>query len=618
MKNKELAKTTALNKLSAGPSTKPRSGAVTMSSINNFLKRPFKMSSNNRQLAKVFNDMARFLQMEGVAFKPYAYQRAALSLETLNEDVGEIYRRGGIKALMEISGVGKAIADHIEEYLKTGKVKLFEDQKKKLPVNFDELTKIEGMGAKKTKVLYQKLGVKNIKDLEKAVKAHKVAPLFGFGEKTEKNILQGLDFLKRDKGRLPLGQILPTARNIVEKLKSLKEVEEISLAGSVRRRKETIGDVDILVVSKKPAKVMDFFVKLDGVEKVWGKGGTKASIHMREGFDVDLRVVPKRSYGSALQYFTGSKDHNIATRRIAMGKGLKLSEYGVFLGKKQIAGKTEQEVYKAIGLPWMPPEIRENEGEIEAGLKGNLPKLIEQKDIKGDLHCHSDWDGGADSIEDMAKSAMAMGYEYIGISDHTKFLRIENGLNEKQLLEQHEAIKRLNSKFKIQNSKFRVLHGCETNILNDGSVDIKDEVLAKLDYVIAGAHSSLKMPKKEMTERLVKAIKNPNIDIISHPTGRLIGRRDEYQLDFDRILEVAKKTGTILEINSSPYRLDLRDLYIRRAKNQGVKMIINTDAHQKEQLDLIEYGVAMARRGWAERSDIINTNSVEKLLRYFK
>lgn len=582
----------------------------------------------NQELAKVFNDMARFLRMEGVAFKPYAYERAALSLEALSEDVGDIYRKGGVRALLEISGVGKAIADHIEEYLKTGKVKVYEAQKKKLPINLDELVRVEGMGAKKAKVLYQKLGIKNVKDLEKAAKAHKIAPLFGFGEKTEKNILQGLEFLKRDKGRFLLGQILPTARNVVEKLKTLKEVEQISLAGSVRRRKETIGDVDILVSvdsSKGSAyakasadAIADFFVKLDGVEKVWGKGGTKASIRMKEGFDIDLRVVRKESYGSALQYFTGNKDHNVATRRIAMGKGLKLSEYGVFRGAKQIAGRTEEDIYKAIGLPYIDPELRENEGEIEAAINGKLPNLIEQKDIKGDLHCHSSWDGGEDSIEEMAETAMAMGYEYIGISDHTKFLRIERGLNEKQLLKQHEEIKKINEKFLKQNIKFRVLHGCETNILNDGSVDIKDEVLAKLDYVIAGAHSSLKLPKQEMTNRLIKAMKNPNIDIISHPTGRLIGKRDEYQLDFDKILKVAKETGIILEINSSPERLDLRDIYIRRAKAEGIKMIINTDSHQKEQLILMEYGVAMARRGWAEKEDIINTLSVGELLKYFK
>lgn len=574
----------------------------------------------NQELAKIFNDMARFLEAEGVAFKPYAYQRAALSLEGLSRDVSEIYRNGGTKALLEIPGVGKAIADHIEEYLKTGKIKHYEELKKKLPLNLDELVRVEGMGVRKAKILYQKLGVKNLKDLEKAAKAHKIAPLFGFGEKTEKNILQGLKFLKRDKGRFLLWQIMPTIKDIYNKLENLKEVEQISLAGSLRRRKETIGDGDILIVSEKPEKVMDFFVKLDGVEKIWGKGGTKASVRMREGFDVDLRVLPQRSYGSALQYFTGSKEHNVATRRIAIEKGLKLSEYGVFRGKKQIAGATEEDVYKAIGLPFIEPELRENEGEIEAALRqaqgkpGGLPKLIDYRDIKGDLHCHSDWDGGENSIEEMAKAAMDLGYEYIGISDHTKFLVIEHGLNEKQLLEQHEAIEKINEKFK--NKNFRILHGCETNILKDGSVDIKDEVLEKLDYVIAGVHSQLKMEKKEMMLRIEKAMRNKNIDIFAHPTGRIVGQRDEYQIDFDKILRIAKETGTILEINSSS-RLDLRDFYIRRAKQEGVKMIINTDAHHKDQLNLMQYGVSQARRGWADKEDIINTNSVEKLLEYF-
>ncbi|MCX6719692.1 MAG: helix-hairpin-helix domain-containing protein, partial [Candidatus Staskawiczbacteria bacterium] len=335
---------------------------------------------NNQELVKIFNDMARFLQAEGVAFKPYAYERAALSLESLQKDVSEIYREGGTKALLEIPGVGKAIAEHIEEYLKTGKVKPYEELKKKLPLKLDELVRVEGMGVRKAKILYQKLGVKNLKDLEKVAKAGKVAPLFGFGEKTEKNILQGLEFLKRDKGRFPIWQILPTARNVIEKLKNLKEVDEISLAGSARRRKETIGDVDILVVSKTPAKVMDFFTKLEGVEKVWAKGGTKASVRMKEGFDMDLRVLPKESYGSALQYFTGNKDHNIITRKIAIEKGLKLSEYGVFKGKKMIAGRTEKDVYKAIGLPFIEPELRENEGEVVAALNGKLPILVTQKD----------------------------------------------------------------------------------------------------------------------------------------------------------------------------------------------------------------------------------------------
>jgi len=570
----------------------------------------------NQNLSKIFYEIAEFLEMDGVRFKPYAYKKAALSLESLKEDVFNIYKNGDNKALQKIPGVGENIAGHIEEYLKTGKIKIYEEYKKRLPLKIDELMMVEGLGLRKIKILYEKLGIKNLKDLEKSAKNHKISPLFGFGEKTEKNILQGIEFQKNNKGKMLLGEILPKAKNILEKLKNLKEVDQISLAGSLRRKKETIGDIDILVVSKKPKIVMDFFVSMPEVKKVLAKGETKSSIYTKDGFDIDLRVVSEKSYGSALQYFTGSKEHNIALRKIAIEKNLKLSEYGVFKGKKQIAGKTEEEVYKAIGLHWIAPELRENQGEIETVFKNELPELVGLKDIKGDLHCHSNWNGGKNSIEEMAEFAIKMGYEYIGISDHTKFLRIENGLNEEQLLKQNLEIKKLNEKYK--NKNFRVLHGCEANIMTDGSLDIKDEVLEKLDYVIAGIHSQLKMSKNQMTERLAKAMENPNIDIISHPTGRLIGKRDEYQLDFDKILETAKNTGTILEINSSPVRLDLKDFYIRRAKNEGVKMIINTDSHEKNQLNLMEYGVSMARRGWTEKKDIINTLPVSELLKYFK
>ncbi len=571
----------------------------------------------NKEIAKIFYEIANFLRIDGVDFKPYAYEKAAMSLEALKEDAGDIYKKGGLKALQEIPGIGKNLAGAIEEYLKNKKIKTLQEYKKKLPLKIGELLNVESLGYKKIKILYQKLGVKNLKDLERVAKKHKMASLFGFGEKTEKNILEGIEFLKTSRGRMFIGKILPVARDVIEKLKTIKEVKQISLAGSLRRKKETIGDADILVASDNSEKIMDYFVSLDGVKKVWAKGNTKTSVRMEAGFDIDLRVVEEKSFGSALQYFTGSKDHNIVTRKIAIDKGLKLSEYGLFRGPKNIAGKTEEEVYNAIGLPYIEPELRENEGEIEAGLNKKLPKVVELKDIKGDLHCHSNWDGGKNSIEEMAKHAIKMGYEYIGISDHTKFLRIENGLDENQILKQNKEIKQLNLKFKNKNLKFRILHGCECNILNDGSVDIKDEVLAQIDYVIAGVHSQLKMGKKEMMARIEKAMRNPNVNIIAHPTGRIVGQRDEYQIDFNKILQIAKETGTILEINSSS-RLDLKDLYIRRAKNEGVKMIINTDAHQKEQLNLMEYGVGMARRGWAEKSDIVNTLPAEELLKYFK
>ncbi len=585
----------------------------------------------NQELAKIFYEIANYLEMDDIAFKPYAYQRAAIALESMEEDVRDIYKRGGKKELEKIPGVGKSIAEKIEEYIKTGGIKYYEQWKSRLPLNLEEMTSVEGMGPKRAKILYQKLGIRNLKDLEKAAKSHKITSLFGFGEKTEKNILQGIEFVKRSKGRFLLGEILPEVKKILEKLKSLKEVEQINVAGSVRRMKETIGDVDVLITTTPhqkngggPKKVMDFFVSLPGITKIWGKGSTKSSIRMKQGFDVDLRVVQKKSYGAALQYFTGSKEHNIDLRRIAIEKGLKLNEYGLFKGRKMIAGWYEPGIYKTLGLAWMEPELRENQGEIEAALRqtrgkpNGLPKIIGYHDIKGDLHCHSDWDGGVNSIMEMAKAAQNMGYEYIGISDHTKFLRIEHGLDEKKLEQRNKEIDKLNSKFHILHSKFRILKGAETNILKDGSIDIKDESLKKLDYVIAGIHSNFKMEKPQMTERIIRAMKNPNVDIISHPTGRILKRRDEYQIDFDKILRVAKETGTILEINAWPERLDLNDQNIRRTKTAGVKMIINTDSHQKEQLRFMEFGVAQARRGWAEKKDIINCWPLGKLLTYFK
>jgi DNA polymerase (family 10) len=569
----------------------------------------------NKEIAKIFYEIADYLKMEEVAFKPYAYEKAAINLEALEDDIEKIYKQGGIEALKDISGVGESIALKIEEYLKTGKIKFYEKLKKKAPIELEEITAVEGMGPKKAKTLYEKLGIKNLKDLEKAAKSRKIAPLFGFGEKTEKNILEGIKFLKRSKGRFLLGEILPRVKEIEQDLKNLKEVKKIQVAGSVRRMKETIGDVDFLVISKNPKKVMDFFVSLPGVVKVWGKGSTKASVRLKEGFDVDVRVLPEKTYGAALQYFTGSKEHNIELRKIAIDKGLKLSEYGLFKGRRMIAGKTEGEIYKKLGMQCPAPELRTDNGEIEAALRGKLPKIIGYDDIRGDLHCHSGWTVKQyPSIKEIAEKAQELGYEYVGIADHTKFLRIENGLNEKQLAERNKEIDILNRKFK----KFKILKGCEANIMNDGSVDIKDSALQKLDFVIAGIHSSFKMERKKMTERIIKVMKNPNIDIISHPTGRILKRRDEYQIDFDKILRAAKETGTILEINAYPERLDLNDQNIRRAKEVGVKMVINTDSHHKDQMRYIELGIAQARRGWAEKDDVVNTQPLKKLLKFLK
>jgi DNA polymerase (family 10) len=572
----------------------------------------------NKEIARIFSEIAEYLEMEGVQFKPYAYQKAALTLETLKDDVEDLYGKGGLKALKGIPGVGESIAHKIEEYLKTGKMEYYEEFKKKLPIELDEIVSVEGVGPKKAKVLFEKLGITNLEQLEEAARANKIAPLFRFGEKTEKNILQAIEFLKGSKGRFLLGEILPIAGEVLEKLQSLPEVERADLAGSVRRMRETIGDVDILAISSNPAKVMDFFVSLPGVVKVWGQGATKSSVHMKEGFDMDLRVIAPESYGAALQYFTGSKDHNIALRKIAMDRGYKLSEYGLFQGSELIAAGSEEEVYAKLDMPYIPPEIRENRGEIEAALTGRLPELIGYGDLKGDLHVHCNWNGGANSIEEIVDAALALGYEYVGISDHTKFLKIERGLDEDQLIARNKEIDQINGKLSREGKHFRVLKGCEANILADGGIDILDEVLAQLDYVIAGVHSHFRMPRAEMTRRILTALHNPHVDIISHPTGRIIKKREEYEVVFDDMLQAAKETGTILEINSYPDRLDLGDVNILAAKQSGIRMIINTDTHNVNQLHLMRFGISQARRGWAEKKDIINAWPVGELLKMLK
>ncbi len=581
----------------------------------------------NQEIAKILYEIAEYLEMEGVAFKPRAYRKAGLGLETFDRNVEDLYKEEGFKGLKKIPGVGESIAQKIEEYLKTGKIKYYEDFKKKIPASVEALTAIEGVGPRKVKIIYEELGVKNLDELEKAAEEGKIRKIPGFGEKTEKNILEGIAFLKREKGRFLLGEILPTAKEVFAKLEKSKDIEELSMGGSVRRMKDTIGDLDFLAISENPEKVMDLFVSFPGVVRVWGKGATKTSVRMSQGFDMDIRVIPRKSYGSALQYFTGSKEHNIHLRKIAIEKGLKLNEYGVFKGEKMVAGEDEEEVYKVLGLSWMEPELRENTGEIEAAIReaqgkpDGLPKLIGYKDVKGDLHYHSRWqESDGTPIEEAALAARDFGYEYIGISEHTKTLKIEHGLGEKQLLHHISEIEKINSHLSQgagRQAKFRVLSGCEANIMQDGSIDIDDKVLAKLDYVIAGVHSQFKMPMEKMTERIIKAMENPHVDIISHPTGRLIKKREEYQIDVEKILEAARETKTALEINSYPERLDLKDVYIKKAKEKGVKMVINTDSHDPSQLHYIEYGISQARRGWAEKEDIINCWPVEELLKFF-
>lgn len=569
----------------------------------------------NAEIIKIFHEMAQYLEMEEVPFKPRAYERVASALEALEEEVAGIYRHSGLDGLHKIPGVGEALALHIAEMLKTGRFKEYEQLKKKLPIKLDELTAVEGMGPKKAKVLYEKLGVKNLKDLERAAKEGKIAKLEHFGKKTEENILQGIGFLKSGGGRMLLGEALPRARKMIAELKKIPGVVAVSEAGSLRRRQETIGDIDILVASAKAKEVFAHVVRIPGVVKIWGQGPTKASVHLKEGFDVDVRVIDPASWGAALQYFTGSKAHNIKTRTIAVKKRLKLNEYGVYKGTRSVAGRTEEEVYKALGLPYFEPEMREDTGEVEYALKHKtMPALIGYDDMRGDLHVHSTWTDGANSIEEMAEEAKRMGYEYIVMTDHTKNLAMTHGSDEARLRRQMKEIDKINGRMR----GITILKGAEVDILKDGTLDIDDDTLKELDVVGISVHSYFKMPQKEMTERILRAMNNPHADILFHPTGRLIGKRPAYQADMERMIREAKNTGTVLEINASPERLDLKDEYIRMAREQGVKFSIDTDAHSTAHLHFMEYGIAQARRGWVEREDVVNAWPFKKMLALLK
>ncbi len=566
----------------------------------------------------MLREIGEYLEMQGVAFKPRAYEKAAESIESFQEEATDVYRKNGLKAIENIPGVGVSIAEKIEELIKTGKSKYYQQLKKKTPVNLSELTAVEGLGPRSIRALYQKLKIRNLKDLEKAAKAGKIRKLSGFGEKSEENILKGIEFVKKSSGRFIFGFAMQEVRLMESRLKSLQEVKRLEVAGSVRRRKETVGDADFLVISDNPKPIMDYFVSAPEVIRVYAHGQTKSAVKLKSGLDVDVRVVPEESYGAALAYFTGSKDHNIKLRSIAIKKGYKLNEYGLFRGVKRIAGRTEEEIYKALGMDYIEPELREMTGEIEAAEDGKLPKLIGYKDLKGDLQVQTNWSDGAHSIEEMAKAAMAVGLEYILITDHTKRLAMTGGLNEFRILKQIEEINKLNLKFQKQNLKFRILKGTECDILKDGGMDLPDRILEKLDIVGGSIHSLFNLSKKEQTERVKKAMDNPNVDIIFHPTGRLINRRAPYEIDMDEIIKTAKKTKMVLEIDAFPDRLDLKDEYIRKCVEAGVKMSISSDAHSVSHFSVLEYGIAQARRGWATKNDIINVWPLDKMLEMLK
>ena len=597
------------------------------------------------------------LEMEeenpSIMFKVRSYKAASDVITNLSSGIDEIYKNNGLKGLMQIPSIGKAIASKIEEYLVTGKIQYLEELKSKTSINVDEFYDLEGIGPKTIKTIYDNLGVKDLSNLEKAASEGKLRNIRGFSEKKEEMILNKIRLLKMGRGRYPLGEVYPLVKQIETRLLNFEGVKSAVAAGSFRRMKETVGDIDFVVASNESKKIMDYFISMPEIGEILGKGTSKSFVRLNNGIDADLLVIPEDSFGSALQYFTGSKEHGVAMRKVALAKGLHLNEWGIFdKNQKKVAGTTEEDVYHILDLEWIPPEIRENNGEIELAKNGGkrLPHLIQYNDLKGDLQVHSNSTDGTMSIEDMALAAKEnFGLEYIAITDHTKSLKLTNGLDESQLLDQANKIAELNDrikqgqhdtkhrlltepglesqqasdekekKIKISGNKnFKILSAAEVNIMKDGSLDIPNNVLDKLDIVGAAIHSSFSLPIEVQTHRLLKAMENPSIDIIFHPTGRRINKREGYPVNIEKLLENAKKTNTLLEIDAHYDRLDLKDEYVKLAVQKEIKLVIDSDAHHPIHFAFLKFGIGQARRGWAKKSDILNTLSLEELLSRIK
>lgn len=567
----------------------------------------------NQEIARIFNDIADLLEIKGEnPFRIRAYRRAALNIESLTKNVAEISK----DELMKVPGIGQDLAGKIEEYVRTGRLQAYEDLKKEVPEGLSMLLSVPSLGPKTAKLLFEKLKIKNLEDLEHFAREHKLIGLPGIKEKTEENILKGIEMLKRGMERQPLGKVLLIANDILEHLKKKVTINKISIAGSIRRWKDTIKDIDILATSQDPKAVMNAFVHLPHVKDVLMHGPTKSSIIIHERLQVDLRVVEEDSFGAALAYFTGSKAHNIRLREMAVKSGLKINEYGIFREKddKKLGGKKEEDVYKILGLPFIPPELREDSGEIEAAIEGRLPNLVSLKDIKGDLHVHTKRSDGSHDFDELIEEAKKRGYEYIAITDHSKGLGIARGLSEERLIEEKREIDAINKKLK----GFRLIAGVEVDIRSDGNMDFPDDVLKEMDIVVASIHSGFRQHRDQITKRMVSAMRNPYVSVIAHPTGRLIGERDPYDVDMDEILKVAKETGTAIEINAYPLRLDLNDIYARKAKEMGIPIVISTDTHITNQFDYMAYGVSIARRGWLEKKGVLNTLSYSSLIKELK
>ena len=563
----------------------------------------------NQVVADILYEIADLLDIKGeIFFKTRAYRMAAQTIEVLDEDIELVVNENRVN---KIPGIGQAISKKVEEIVKTGKLEYLEKLKKEIPEGLLKMLDISSLGPKKVSAIYRNLGITTISQLEKAAKNGKLRDLDGFGEITEVNIIRGIQLLQKSSGRVLLNVAFENGNRYIDYLKRCKNIIRLSLAGSLRRMKETIGDLDILASSDNADAVMDFFVDFDDVQQVLLKGSTKTSVLLKDDVQVDLRVVKDDSYGAALQYFTGSKEHNVKMRSIAIKKGYKLNEYGLFDkdSEKFIVGKNEHEIYKKLDLDYIEPEIRENRGEIEIASKGKLPNLINYNDIKGDLHVHSIYSDGTEPIETIADNAKKFGYEYIGITDHSQSLKVARGLTESRVEKKIKEIDKINKKF----SDFRVFCGTECDIMPDGSLDYSNKILKKFDYVSVAIHTKFKMSKKEATQRIISGIQNENVLFLAHPTCRILRKREPFELDIDQIFDAANDNGTYLEINSYPDRLDLNDLHAKQAKEKGLSFIIGTDSHNTKTFPYMKFGIATARRGWIEKKEILNTLPLKDL-----
>ncbi len=569
--------------------------------------------ATNKQIINIFTEIALILRAENVPFKPQAYERAVESIALLEEELSHTYKDCGKKCITDIPGIGKAISEKIEELVLTGKLKAFEKMKKKYPFDMLELTRVQDVGSKTALMLFKKLKIKTLSDLERAAKKNKITDLPGMGIKTQCNILRGIQFLKSSSGRQIIHTALPLAHHLADELRSAEGVTHVDIAGSIRRRKETIGDIDLLVTTSKPKQLIAKFKSLPQIDEVLEQGPTKLAVRYKNGMNGDLRILKSSEYGAGLLHFTGSKEHNVLLRELAIKKKMKLSEYGLFKRKKLLTSRTEKNVYALLGLQFIPPEIRVGLDEVELAKKKKIPKLIEYGSLKGDLQIQTNWSDGTASIEEMARVAKTYGLSYIAITDHTQSLTIASGIDEKQLLKQGREIDKLNKKLK----GFKVLKSTECEIKKDGSLDLNDKVLKTLDFVSVSIHSNRKMKEKEMTERIIRALKHPLVNILLHPSGRIVGTRDGFAIDMEKVIKAAKEYKVALEVNGS-YRLDPHEKNIRQAVDLGVKLVISSDAHDPDHFNWLEYGIGQARRGWVKKSDVLNTKPLSQFLKAIK